>query len=1572
MGKRLYTWLLLSLGVVTGAFAQSKTISGGNDHGLIICAEGYLYTWGNNYSSIMAGPLLGIDPSESGYDDKIVYSPKRVKTGNLTFSQVTSGSGAFNLALSCHKVVYAWGDNQNDGCGQGGQGGNVVSFPTPVLKGETPGYNEDGSTGGPYLGGVTYIAASTNSGFAIMNDGRVVGWGKGEWNSATGNNAGLPRYIKDKAGNDIKNVTHISGGDDNCLIRTEDGSLYGIGPWNGNSNATSTVAVPVLKADDNTPLTDIRMSAAGDVCGFAVTGDGYVWSWGNGGWGGSTGQQRQGLTHYNAMKVASGEYKTISGEEYLTDIKEVIGGRGHGAAVSKEGYLVYWGCDEDNGGVAPTNDATKTKYPNGAQGVLPILARYCDASGKPGELVKDAVSISRGDNFDFMVNDKDEFYVWGLNDLGQCGVGSATVSKYTCLTKLTTIPCEIQDGCPEVYMINRMKCPGEEIELDCGFTVPKGKEERYFVTWMYEGKVLNSSTTTDPESVRAADPYNVTSIKVTKTGEYTVTIEYIGGNIPCDKCKIAKTSCTVKEMEMPIDTIVTTMNCVADPLKPAASDNICFKAVVNNSFYKATQKTTFAAFSTKDSKDTLAVVETTGAGGKIEFCVSGDKIDKTQVHDNKNEAEPDTTYTVWLEDVSTFDTYLNKNAKLTTAGSFQSYGLLIDIYSDAILKSFTFSAKSHSGETTISVTPVLYEAVKNTNDLYVVGNRVQSGKAQSFTIDDSGPQDVVVNCDFVIEGNPTRGVRYILGMNIGTSNFQLYTGSVAAVKENSAEFTTPIIDSEKMGIYAMGGTANSYNAQSNGSSVTCYKDVLFGKMTDYNCGRMMLTAQYGCPPCTSPDEVKMQVDGAARTADTIFLCEESPAVELSVENVKSSKEPSAAFDVLWFVDKLGTETDAAQVDMKVSSSTYKTKIKWSASKEGTTEKYYVRGRDNEKPTSSDCFAHDSVVVKYNKKPVVPTIEIPSFCKGLVDADVTKYLDNDLKSLLLGLDADIKDPSNASVTVADLASSLETLAAGTQTYKITVTDIQTGCVSDESSFDVEVKAIPDKPTIDNLDFVVSDVTDQTVKAGATATAGADLHWYSKKSDYPANPSTAVPTISLKDEATFTFWVSQNLDGCESDTASFLVTVNDAPVPAARDTAICVQNSLTNPTPSVDLSTLVEAGDPREPSTAFTLNWYTDPNAAKKTGSATPPTVDYSKVGLQTFYVSQTNSVTGAESNKKAVSVMVYAAHQLSPISPDTYCDEEQNPRALVKYAEDGTTDYEKASDIQWYLYGDAWDKDKLPVLGIEKDTTYIFGAVQSYTITSATGKELETCYSDTTFYTVNVLYTPPTGDSSVAYIAAEVGSDNKTFPAITTKEGWSEEPGYTYYYSEAGKNNFSTSVPKPVYDVSNLNGSTTTILYDVYRVKDGTSKECPSEVKTISVSISDAMPPKVKDYHYCEGSSLQPITAEIRPISGKTENDYELYWYTSKPSSTTTTPDATGSTYSLSGAAAVESDGTIKSTTYYVAQHDVGTGATSAAVEVHVVVYPKPILDIDDPDATCGSDNKFVDITGTWKASNTSE
>ena len=56
-----------------------------------------------------------------------------------------------------------------------------------------------------------------------------------------------------------------------------------------------------------------------------------------------------------AYKMISGQYKSISGEDYLTDIKEIVGGRGYAMAVTKEGYLFYTGSNDDNGGVIGNN-----------------------------------------------------------------------------------------------------------------------------------------------------------------------------------------------------------------------------------------------------------------------------------------------------------------------------------------------------------------------------------------------------------------------------------------------------------------------------------------------------------------------------------------------------------------------------------------------------------------------------------------------------------------------------------------------------------------------------------------------------------------------------------------------------------------------------------------------------------------------------------------------------------------------------------------------------------------------------------------------------------------------------------------------------------------------------------------------------------------------------------------------------------------------------------------------------------------------------------------------------------------
>lgn len=1170
MKKFFYIPLLLLLGSVTEAYSQSKTITGGNDHGLIICAQGYLYTWGNNKVKNPEGYVLGIDPDDpqtgGNARKEFVTEPSRVKSGNLTFSQVTAGSGAFNLALACNTIVYAWGENSNGGCGQG-TSGLPVEFPKPVVKGETLGYSEDGTPGGDYLGGVTYIAASTNSGFAIMDDGRVVGWGGGTWNGST--NKSSPVYIKVKQGNtlvDITNVTHISGGDDNCLIRTADGRLYGIGPWNGSTTEAVTVATPVLKEEDGEPLTDIRMSAAGDVCGFAVTGDGYVWSWGNGGWGGSTGVAQTGANHPTARKVSSGEYKTISKEEYLTDVKEVIGGRGHGAAVTKEGYLVYWGCNEKNGGVAPVDAATAKTYASGGQGVKPVLARYCDASGKPGEVVKNAVSISRGDNFDFMMNDEDKYYVWGLNDLGQCGVGT-TVEVYNCLVELKTIPCEIQDNCPEVFMINQKKCPGEEIELDCGFVVPKGKEERYFIEWYYNGVVLNSSTKDSPFADRKADKYNVQSIKITDPGTYAVKIEYIGANIPCDKCKPAEAEITVEDMDMPIDTVIKDMQCVADPLNPSASDVVCFKAVVNDKFYKSTDKVTFAAFSSVDGeKDTLKgtdgsslVFNTTGAGGEIEFCVSGDQI-KT-VSDNKNEPSNDTIYNVWLEDISRFETLLRKGAPgaAATGGSFQSYGMLLDMRASADLVSFDIYAKSYSGTSTITAKPVIYMAEKNENDLYVVGAKYWEGELQSFTIDDAGPNKCTVKCNVRVPGSTARGVRYILGMAFN-GNCTLYDESVT-VKQNSSEFATPVLDTEKFGIYEMGATANSYTSSSNGSNKTCYYNVTFGKLTDYDCGRIMLSARYGCPPCNQPDGIiKIKVDGVAHASekDTIKLCEESDPVELSVTDIKKASEPSASFDELWFLNVIGADATALQATKSSETSVLKTKIGWVEAKAGMTEKYYVKIRDNEKPEASACYVFDSIVVLYQEKPVAPTIEDYVFCENEMDKPVIAPTLAD--GVIINWYAD--DAKSAPASEPDLKTLVA--AADPYTYYYSITNTKTTCESDVKSFSVTVNAVPEETLEALTPFCKGDAT--VALATTSPTNSYKVTWY--ESDKTTAANTVLSTLAAGNYDYNYTLTSAAPANCVSDFLPYAFVVKDSTKVELDTTMACgiTEVSVKSVTPS----------------------------------------------------------------------------------------------------------------------------------------------------------------------------------------------------------------------------------------------------------------------------------------------------------------------------------------------------------------------------------------------------------------------
>ncbi|MCQ2232587.1 MAG: hypothetical protein MJZ30_12145, partial [Paludibacteraceae bacterium] len=1078
MKKHLYTSLLLLFGAITGAFSQSMIISGGGNHAIALCSKGQIYAWGANgeigKSSSGDNRLCLADASDAS--KLIVNKPSLVNTGNLTFSMLSAGSGGHSVALSCYGVVYCWGSNDYGQCGQAPSKYVTGGSPLPVKCGVAPGYTLDGQPGGDYLGNVKYITATSGASLAILEDGRCVMWGGNE-TAVPGefikNPSETPQWVCGADGKPLQNVIHVAGGDNNVLLIVGDspdakvGTVYSMGNLNGRGggkNANSYVAEPVEIGDGKGAkssgeyLTGVRTSGLSDTGGMVVEGrTGYVYGWGDNGWWGVGGKRNAYDSNMlYAEKVVAGEYEDISGQNFLTDAIQIIGGNGSAAAVTQEGYLVYWGDNAgakaggSSGGVIP-NSAYKAQGGT-AQSLGPVFANYC--AGEHGYTketrIDDAVAIARGDMFGFMVNKEGDFYVWGTTELpgGAGNAGTLGTGKdseiLTCLKKIE-ITCTPQDLCPEAFMVGpRYKCPGVADSLYAGFSPLKGRDDVYFFQWTKDGEILNTSTKTSTLAERKADKYNKPVIGADDPGKYRVDIFYIGLNVPCDNCPETYAEVEVIDMEMPIDTTVQ-IACVGNPLAPSANDQLCYEATVNGKFYKATDMTTFAAFSTIDSKDTLYVAKAQGAGGKIKFCITGDQVGK--VNDNKDLPSKDTTYSIYLEDITSFDTYIFKDRELDEGGNPQSQGIMIELFSGSELKSFEMAAKAYSTTGKVVVTPQIYKVAINENDgSYVCGELLWEGKTQSFTVDNTVTQ-FTVECNYELEGNNVRGSRYIIGHKLTVTDAQVMK-TVLRAQSQSTTFTTPFTDSGKFNINAIGATANQYSKMSNAGNESLITNIKFGKLTDYNCGRIEIRARFFCPPCNMPDnyaDLLIEVDGKTRTEDTLFFCKETDPMKLSISNVKKvGGDTPAKFDIVWFQDKTGMDEVAKQVDKEVSESQLSTAIKWTDAKAGKVEKYIMRIRDNEKPTVSDCYWEDSIFVRYYEVPEVPEIKIPAFCKGIVDDEVKSYLGDDLKKLLKGLSAEITDPNGKEIAVADLATELEAIPAGEHTFKITVTDEETGC------------------------------------------------------------------------------------------------------------------------------------------------------------------------------------------------------------------------------------------------------------------------------------------------------------------------------------------------------------------------------------------------------------------------------------------------------------------------------------------------------------------------------------------------
>jgi gliding motility-associated-like protein len=258
---------------------------------------------------------------------------------------------------------------------------------------------------------------------------------------------------------------------------------------------------------------------------------------------------------------------------------------------------------------------------------------------------------------------------------------------------------------------------------------------------------------------------------------------------------------------------------------------------------------------------------------------------------------------------------------------------------------------------------------------------------------------------------------------------------------------------------------------------------------------------------------------------------------------------------------------------------------------GTTT-YYVRSG-----AAGSCIsAPDSVKVVVTA-PVTPTVSgTTSYCTG----------DTYVPFTVSGTTGTVKYYTTASGgTPSFTAPVINTAVAGITNIYVSQTD--SGCESARAPFTITVSATPAPPVVTPPTYCQFDA------ATPLAVAGSSLTWYGPGVTAPftttPTPSTATPHID-------TFYVTQTVGSCTSDSARDIVTVKLKPnPPLVADTSYCQ----LFPAPALT-------------AVGTNLLWYTTPGGV---GSTTAPVPSTATPGIATWYVTQT--VNGCTSNQSAINV-----------------------------------------------------------------------------------------------------------------------------------------------------------------------------------------------------------------------------------------------------------------------------------------------------------------------------------------------
>lgn len=380
--------------------------NGSGDYNLIVLPNRSALGWGAN----VGVGTLGQGLSSTQLQNAALPIPVLSAAGGAPLADIVAVSAGVSnaLALTSKGLVYSWGANGNSQLGRDGvPNGSAV-----------PGLVANSANTGP-LQNIVQISMGDNNAAALADDGTVATWGYYVGQNLGGTSsdrATYPNQVRKADGTLLSNVAQIASGDGFTLALTRGGQVYAWGYTNADVGGPvyagvgdTRAAIPITRADNGQPLTNIVAVSAGYFVSLALGADGSVWAWGDNGLG-ELGQGDQ-KTYTGAVKV-----KSPDGQSFLGNIKMVAAGGSHALALDQSGNVWSWGYSQQGQlGDGPN-------HPRLNQGTLPAPVVSPQGTGQ----LSGAVAITAGNMHSSALMADGSLFIWGDGFRGNLGQGGAS------------------------------------------------------------------------------------------------------------------------------------------------------------------------------------------------------------------------------------------------------------------------------------------------------------------------------------------------------------------------------------------------------------------------------------------------------------------------------------------------------------------------------------------------------------------------------------------------------------------------------------------------------------------------------------------------------------------------------------------------------------------------------------------------------------------------------------------------------------------------------------------------------------------------------------------------------------------------------------------------------------------------------------------------------------------------------------------------------------------------------------------------------------------------------------------